>query len=100
LVPGAGFSLLGFESATSGLGRLAPCSPDYESLGGHIGLARDSQHQEIDYKGLRDEFIAWLRSKGLNKYYAKGMVSCLDRHVKDKQIKEAMDARADFSIWA
>jgi Arc/MetJ-type ribon-helix-helix transcriptional regulator len=41
--------------------------------------------------GLREEFIAWLQSKGLNKYYAKGLVSCLDRHVKDKRIKEAMD---------
>ncbi|MDH7556975.1 MAG: hypothetical protein QHH18_00005, partial [Candidatus Bathyarchaeota archaeon] len=67
------------------------CSPDYESLSGHIGFDRNSQHQEIDYKGLREEFIAWLQSKGLNKYYAKGLVSSLDRHVKDKRIKEAMD---------
>ncbi|MBT0160814.1 hypothetical protein G4O51_12615 [Candidatus Bathyarchaeota archaeon A05DMB-2] len=67
------------------------CSPDYEYDLGHIGLTRNSQHQEINYKGLREEFIAWLQSKGLNKYYAKGLVSSLDRHVKDKRIKEAMD---------
>ena len=85
-MPGAGF-----EPATSGLGDWHPCSPDYEYDFGHIGLDRDSQHQEVDYVGLREGFIAWLRSKGLNKYYAKGMVSCLDRHVKDKRIKEAMD---------
>jgi len=66
-------------------------SPDYESLGGHISLARNPQDQEIDYRGLREEFIAWLRSKKLNEYYAKGMVSSLDRHIGDKQIREAMD---------
>ncbi len=67
------------------------CSPDYEYDLGHIGLTRNPQDQEIDYKGLRQEFIAWLQSKGLNKYYAKGLVSSLDKHVKDKRIKEAMD---------
>ena len=40
---------------------------------------------------MREEFVVWLRSKGLNKYYAKGMVSSLDKHVKDKRIAEAMD---------
>jgi intergrase/recombinase len=86
VVPGAGF-----EPATSGLGDWHPCSPDYEYNLGHIGLTRNPQDQEIDYKGLREEFIVWLRSKNLNKYYAKGMVSCLDRHINDKRIKEAMD---------
>jgi len=87
-VPGAGF-----EPATSGqLGANAPsCSPDYEYNLGHIGLTRNPQDQEIDYRGLREEFIAWLQSKGLNKYYAKGMVSSLDKHVGEKRIKESMD---------
>ena len=58
---------------------------------GHIGLTRNPQDQEIDYKGLREEFVFWLRSKGLNKYYAKGMVSSLDKHIGEKRIKESMD---------
>jgi hypothetical protein len=40
---------------------------------------------------LREEFVVWLRSKGLNKYYAKGMVSSLDKHIGEKRIKESMD---------
>ncbi|MEM4713770.1 MAG: hypothetical protein QXQ61_04385 [Candidatus Bathyarchaeia archaeon] len=40
---------------------------------------------------MREEFIAWLRSKGLNKYYAKGIISSLDKHVGEKRIKESMD---------
>jgi len=83
----------GFEPATSGqLGAYAPlCSPDYEYNLGHIGLTRNPQDREIDYKGLRGEFITWLRSKGLNKYYAKGMASSLDKHIGEKRIKESMD---------
>ncbi|MCX8151400.1 MAG: integrase, partial [Candidatus Bathyarchaeota archaeon] len=86
-VPGAGF-----EPATSGhMGVGHHCSPDYEYNLGPIGLTRNPQDQEIDYKGLREEFVAWLRSKGLNKYYAKGIVSSLDKHIGEKRIKESMD---------
>ena len=88
MVPGAGF-----EPATSGQLGVCPiiCSPDYESKSVHIGLTRNPQDQEINYKGLREEFVVWLRSKGLNKYYAKGMVSSLDKHIGERRIKESMD---------